>query len=116
MKLNENLQFTQESLLQTLYGWAKQVAVKVNRMSGAEFSATYDPPNLADGAGVTTTVSAAGARLGDYVSVSFSLTTQGVMLFAWVSAANTVSVRFQNESGGAIDLASGSLKVRISAE
>jgi hypothetical protein len=34
-------------------------------------------------------------------------------LTAWVSAANTVSVRFQNESGGALDLASGTLRVRV---
>jgi hypothetical protein len=32
-----------------------------------------------------------------------------------VSAANTVSVRFQNESGGVLDLASGTLRVRTSS-
>lgn len=73
-------------------------------------SATYDPPNLADGAGATTTVTVTGAALGDFVdNVSFSLDLQGITLTAWVSAANTVSVRFQNESGGALDLASGTL-------
>lgn len=77
-------------------------------------NATYDPPNLADGAGVTTTVTATGAALGDFVeSVSFSLDLQGISLTAWVSAANTVSVRFQNESGGALDLGSGTLRVAV---
>lgn len=77
-------------------------------------SATYDPPNLADGAGATTTVTVTGAALGDFVDgVSFSLDLQGITVTAWVSSANTVSVRFQNETGGAIDLASGTLSARV---
>jgi hypothetical protein len=115
-KLDENQQFSDQTLIQTLYAYAKRVAQKVNRMSGAEFTATYDPGNLADGAGTTTTVSAPGSQLGDYVQATFSLDTQGILVFGWVSAAGTVSVRFQNESGGAIDLASGTLKVKVSPE
>lgn len=76
-------------------------------------AATYDPPSLADGAGATTTVTCAGAALGDVALASFSLDLQGITLTAWVSAANTVSVRFQNESGGPLDLASGTLRTRI---
>ena len=76
-------------------------------------SATYDPPNLVDGAGVTTTVGVAGAVLGDFTLASFSLDLQGITVTSYVSAANVVSVRFQNESGGALDLASGTLKVRV---
>ena len=77
-------------------------------------SAAYDPPSLADGAGVTTTVTSTGAALGDAVTaVSFSNDLQGITLTAWVSAANTVSVRFQNETGGTLDLASGTLRVRV---
>lgn len=77
-------------------------------------SATYDPGSLADGVGATTTVTATGAALGDSASATFSLDLQGITLTAWVSAANTVSVRFQNESGGTLDLASGTLRVRAS--
>jgi hypothetical protein len=76
-------------------------------------SATYDPPNLADGAGATTTVTVTGAALGDFARASFSLDLQGVTMTAWVSAADTVSVRFQNESGGALDLGSGALRVKV---
>jgi len=77
----------------------------------ASGSATYDPPSLADGAGATTTVTASGAELGDYATASFSLDLQGITVSAYVSAANTVAVRFQNESGGVLDLASGTLRV-----
>jgi len=81
-----------------------------NQLSG---SATYDPPNLADGAGATTTVTVTGAALGDYASASFSLDTAGITITAWVSAANTVSVRFQNESGGPLDILSGTLRATV---
>lgn len=76
-------------------------------------SATYDPPSLADGAGTTTTVTCTGAALGGFARASFSLDLQGITVTAYVSAADTVAVRFQNESGGTLDLASGTLKVRV---
>lgn len=76
-------------------------------------SATYDPPSLADAAGTTTTVTVTGAVLGDTAVASFSLDTQGITITAWVSAANTVSVRFQNESGGVLDIASGTLRCSV---
>ena len=72
---------------------------------------TYDPGSLADGAGSTTTMNVTGAQLGDAVECSFSNNLQGITLTAWVSAADTVSIRFQNESGGTLDLASGILRV-----
>ena len=77
-------------------------------------SATYNPPSLLDAGGVTTNVVVTGAVLGDIVAaVSFSLSLQGITISAYVSAADTVSVRFQNESGGTLDLASGTLRVVV---
>jgi hypothetical protein len=78
-----------------------------------EGSATFDPANLVDGAGETTTVTVTGAALGDFAEASFSQNLQGITLTAWVSAANTVSVRFQNETGGTLDLASGTLRAAV---
>ena len=75
--------------------------------------AVYDPASLADGAGVTTTVTVTGAVLGDIVRHSFSLDLQGITMTSYVSATNTVSVRFQNESGGTLDLASGTIRCRV---
>jgi hypothetical protein len=77
-------------------------------------SDTYDPPSLADGVGVTTTVTVAGAALGDFVgAVSFSLSLQGITVSAFVSAADVVSIRFQNETGGTLNLDPGILRVRV---
>lgn len=98
----------------------RQCTTPVNLASGSGHSggpltgsATYDPANLVDGAGATTTVTVTGAALGDYAQATFSLDIQGITLSAWVSAADTVSVRFQNESGGALDLASGTLRAKV---
>ncbi|WP_292324340.1 hypothetical protein [Mesorhizobium sp.] len=84
--------------------------ISYNRLIG---TATFDPPSLVDGAGTTTTVTVTGAAVGDAAMASFSLDTQGITVTAWISAANTVSVRFQNESGGTLDLASGTLKATV---
>lgn len=86
-------------------------AVLVPRIIDA--SAVYDPPSLIDGAGVSTNVTVTGAALGDFAVVSFSLSTASVIFSAAVSAADTVTVRLQNETGGTLDLASGTLRVRV---
>jgi hypothetical protein len=92
--------------------------VELVRAAASEFEAskTWDIGNLADGAGEETTVTVTGAALGDFVTgVSLSLDTDGLILYGWVSAANTVTVRAQNESGGALDIASATLRVRTSS-
>lgn len=76
-------------------------------------SAVYDAASLVDGAGATTTITVTGAGQGDFVVVSHSLDLQGITVTGYVSATNTVSVRFQNESGGTIDLASGTIRALV---
>jgi hypothetical protein len=76
-------------------------------------SATYDAGSLADGAGVTTTITVNGAALGDIARVSLGVDLAGITLSSYVSAANIVSVRLQNESGGTLDLASTTLRALV---
>ena len=76
-------------------------------------STDYDPPSIASGTISTTTVTVSGASLGDFATASFSLPNAGVQLLAQVTAANTVTVAFWNVTGGAIDLAAGTLRVRV---
>lgn len=63
-----------------------------------------DPPNLELNDGYSScTVTVSGAAVGDYVEdVSFSNDLQGVSLEGWVSATNTVTVRFRNQSANLI--------------
>ena len=76
-------------------------------------SATYDPPRLAVGSGATATVTVVGAALGDFAICSFGLDVQGIMVTAYVSAADTVACRFQNDSGKPLDLQSATLRARV---
>jgi len=78
------------------------------------YSGTLDVASLADGAGSTSTATVPGVALGDIVlGVSMAVDLAGITVTAYVSAANTVSVRFQNESGGTVDLASTTLRLWV---
>jgi len=59
--------------------------------------------NLADGAGATVSVSVPGAALGDFVLVAPASDGLDLIYTGYVSAADTVEVRVQNESGGAVN-------------
>lgn len=77
-------------------------------------SATYDPPSLADGAGVTTAITVTAAALGDMVTgYSSSLDLQNIGLTAYVDAAGSVKFRFQNESTFTVDLNSLTLRAQV---
>ena len=87
--------------------------MEFNNTQTIEASATYTPPTLADGAGTATTFAVSGAEMGDFVEVSYDKNLQDVLLTAWVSAAGTVNVRFQNESGITVALTAGTIRVRV---
>lgn len=75
-------------------------------------TATLDAGSLVDGAGETDTVTVPGVALGDMVlGVSFAVSEAGMSVTAYVSAADTVSIRVQNESTATVDLAS--CKIRL---
>lgn len=77
-------------------------------------SKTHDFANVVDGARASTTVTVTGAALGDYVvGVSLSIDVAGGVLHGYVSAANTVTVVLLNETGADLNLASGTLRVRV---
>lgn len=70
-------------------------------------TATLNASSLVDGAGETNTIAVPGVALGDIViGVSMGVDLAGITVTPYVSAANVVSIRFQNESGGTLDLAS----------
>jgi len=81
-------------------------------------SATIDFANVADNASsASSTITVTGAVAGDFV-LAFSAsgnidTTNGVELLGAVSGANTVSVYLHNDSGGAFDAASQTIRVLV---
>jgi hypothetical protein len=78
-------------------------------------SKTHDFASVADGAtSAVTTVTVAGAAVGDLVTAALSTnTTAKVAIQAQVTAADTVSCWVQNDSGGPVDVASGTLTAQV---
>jgi hypothetical protein len=71
--------------------------------------------SLADGAGETDDITVPGVALGDMViGASLGVDLVGLTVTGYVSAANTVKFRIQNESGtGPVDLASTTMKIVV---
>ncbi|AOR76555.1 hypothetical protein [Novosphingobium resinovorum] len=77
-------------------------------------SKTHDFASILVGAQATTTVTVPDAALGDFVTgVSLGVDAAGLRLSGYVSAVNTVTVVARNDTGGAVDLASTTLRVLV---
>jgi hypothetical protein len=76
-------------------------------------SATWNPGSIADGDEEAIDVTVTGAILGDYAIASFSLDVADLVLDAQVTAADTVTCVLANNTGGAVDLAEGTVYVRL---
>jgi hypothetical protein len=80
-------------------------------------SMVYNPPSLSLGSPVPLqSLTVTGAVVGDFVIASFSLPLQGAVLQGWVSAANQVTFAFSYPGSGSLDLASGTVRVRVWAQ
>jgi hypothetical protein len=73
----------------------------------------WDPPSIAAGATQQVNVTVNGANPGDFVQATFSVATTAILFLATVGAANTVTVVAWNRASSAIDLAGGTLRVRV---
>jgi hypothetical protein len=76
-------------------------------------STTWDPGSIAVGAMEAVDITVTGAALGEMCLVSFSLDVTDLALTANVTATNTVTAVLSNNTGGAVDLASGTIAVKV---
>jgi hypothetical protein len=77
-------------------------------------TATLDSGNLIDQAGANDNVTVPGVALGDMIlGFSFGVDLAGMTVTAYINAADTVTIRVQNESGGTINLASTTIRLVI---
>lgn len=85
------------------------------RTWGAPQTATLNFPSVAGQSFQDLTIAVAGAVPGDAVGlgVPIEAVTAGLVYSAWVSAADTVTVRAHNYTAGAIDPASGTFKATV---
>ncbi len=88
-------------------------AAQVLQTVGVAQSA-YNPPSLTNNTGNTSgNITVNGAAFGDAVLVTAPYSQAGVIVNAYVSAANTVNIRVFNASGGTLDLANGNWGVQV---
>ena len=73
----------------------------------------WDPLSIAAGGTSQVNMSVDGASPGDFVQASFSVATTAVLFLATVGASDTVTVVAWNRATSAIDLAGGTLRVRV---
>ena len=75
---------------------------------------TLNAGSLIDGAGETDDVTVPGVALGDMViGASLGVDLVGLTVTGYVSAANTVKFRIQNESTATVNLASATMKIVV---
>ena len=75
---------------------------------------TLNAGSLVDGAGETDDITVPGVALGDMVlGASLGVDLVGLIVSGYVSAADTVKFRIQNESGSTVDLASTTMRIVI---
>ena len=81
--------------------------------TGLVGTTTIDIGSIAAGALTTTNITVTGASVGDPVDVGASTSAAGLMPYAQVTSADTVSVGFQNCTTGALDPANTVFKVFV---
>ena len=75
---------------------------------------TLNSASVSDQAAATDTVNVPGVVLGDMViGMSAGVSEAGLVRRAYVSAADTVTIATTNTTGGAVDLASSTVKLVI---
>jgi hypothetical protein len=74
---------------------------------------TLNTASIADQATGTDTVAVPGVILGDMVLMSTGVDEAGLVRRAYVSAAGTVTIASTNTTGGAVDLASTTVRLVI---
>lgn len=76
-------------------------------------SASSDLASIAIGGSATQVVPVPGALMGDFALGSCSLDIVGLGITAYVSAADTVTLVLNNNTAGAVDLASATFRARV---
>lgn len=89
------------------------LAVRINFNIGQSGYTTWDPGSIADGDEEAKEVTVTNAVLGDFAIASFSLDVADLTLNAQVTAAGVVTCVLANNTGGAIDLGSGTLRAKV---
>jgi hypothetical protein len=110
--IDQTLSATEDNYVLTYDDGDGQISLEPIALSN---SATLDFGSTSAQSSADLTITVTGAADGDVVSLGVpnASVNANTNYTAWVSAANTVTVRFNNYSSGAVDPASGTFKVKV---
>lgn len=78
-----------------------------------DYSTTWDPAAVAPASSITQAFAVTGAVMNDFVHHSFSQSLGGLLMTGYVSATDQVTVVLYNPTAGSINIAGGTLKLRL---
>lgn len=76
-------------------------------------SATWDAASIADGDMESKDITVTGAAIGDFVMVSMGVDVTDLVVSGQVTATNVVTATLANNTGGAVDLASTTVRAVV---
>ena len=85
----------------------------VSGLATLDGSATWNPGSIDDGNEEVQDITITGVALGDFVLASFSLDIVDLAITGAVTAADTVTIQLNNNTGGSLDLSSGTVYARV---
>lgn len=80
----------------------------ITKATGSFAGASFAPFDAA-----SVTVSVPGAKFGDFVLTSYSNNINSIIMFGFVSAADTIQVQFFNVAGAPIVIAAGTVYISV---
>ena len=92
---------------------AAQDAILIQPRNFLEGEATWDAGSIVNGAEEAQEITVTGAALGDFCLCSIAVDVADLVLSGQVTVANTVTASLANNTGGAIDLASSTVRARV---
>lgn len=78
-----------------------------------DYTFVWDPGNILDGDATVNSETIPGLEFGDFVLVGVPYNPQNLVVCGYVSAANQARVVLANNTGGAVNLGSGTWRLRI---
>ena len=93
--------------------WSQFISDMQRPGNATDVDVSYDPINIPSGGFIKVAVPAQGARPGNFVVASFDQMPNEIELTQKITVADVVVVKFENDSGAAVDLPPGVLRVRF---
>lgn len=87
--------------------------VHFNDSQYGKYKFPYNPSNIPTGNSVSTTVTIDDLKFGDFVQATWDEETFGLYVYGYVSATNTVTVVFRNDTGADVNLGPGNINVAV---